>query len=70
MTIDKDISGFCPTLNKETSIKLTYEIIEKAGKMPDYVQVGADCEYASFGHCPIMLECPIRAKAPKVISSD
>lgn len=70
MTIDKTISGFCPTLNRVNFIKLTYEIIEKSGKLPDFVQVGADCEYASFGKCPIMLNCPIRAKAPKVLNSD
>lgn len=70
MTINKTITGFCPTLNRDNSIELTYKIIEKAGKMPDFLQVGADCEYGSYGKCPIRLKCPIRAKAPKVISSD
>lgn len=70
MIINKTISGFCPTLNSENSIKLFYEVIEKSGKSPDFVQVGADCEYASYGNCPIMLNCPIRAKAPKVLSND
>lgn len=70
MKIDKYISGFCPTLNKETSITITYEVIKRAGKTPKLIQVGADCEYASFGNCPIMLKCPIRAKAPEVISND
>lgn len=70
MTINKTISGFCPTLNKNNSIELTYEIIEKSGKSPDFIQVGADCEYASYGNCPIRSECPIRAKAPKLLSSD
>ncbi len=32
MTINKTITGFCPTLNRDNSIELTYEIIEKAGK--------------------------------------
>lgn len=69
MKIDKVVSGFCPTLNSENSIKLTYEIVEKSGKAPEYIQVGADCEHSSYGLCPIMLECPIRAKAPKVINN-
>ncbi len=70
LRICKNISGFCPTLKKENSIELVYEVVEKAGKVSKYVQIGADCEYASYGNCPIMLDCPIRAKAPEVINND
>lgn len=70
MTINKTIFGFCPTLNRDNSIELTYEIIERSGKSTEFVQIEADCEYASYGNCPIRSECPIRAKAPKVLSSD
>lgn len=70
LKIDKTISGFCPTLNADNSITITYEVIEEFGKSPKFIQVGADCECASYGNCPIMTECPIRAKAPKSLSSD
>lgn len=70
MKIDKVVTGFCPTLNTDNSIKLTYEVVVKSEKAPDFIQIGADCKQASLGLCPIMLECPIRAKAPKVMHSD
>lgn len=65
MRISKCFSGFCPTLNREYSIDVFYEEVASFGRPTEYVQVGADCEYASFNQCPNRKECPLRAKAPK-----
>ncbi len=65
---NKTISGFCPTLNKNYSIEVFYEIIQSYGHPPKFVQVGADCEYASYVKCPNREKCPLRVKAPKQVS--
>lgn len=64
--MEKIIKGFCPTLNKDYSIKVEY-----VKSCNSYIQTGADCEYLSydFKRCPIYKECPLRASAPTSIPS-
>ncbi len=63
------ISGFCPTQNKNYSIDVTYLDVSDFQHPHRYIQSLADCVYGSFGNCPIMNECPLRAKAPKEINN-
>lgn len=63
MNISKPIQGYCPTQNKDTIIDVIYSHVRNN----EYLQTGADCEFASYGNCPIMMECPIRQSASKTI---
>ena len=61
------VSGYCPTQDTEYTIEVGYEL---CGNPKKAVQVSAVCDYMAFDSdlCPIFLQCPIRASAPKEIS--
>lgn len=65
----KTISGFCPTLKKNYSINITYIDVSDLQHRNRYIQGMVDCEYGSFGNCPIMNKCPLVAKAPEEINN-
>ena len=62
------VSGFCPTQNKEYCISITYLDVSNFQNPHRYIQGMADCKHGSFGNCPIMKDCPLRAKAPKELN--
>jgi hypothetical protein len=69
MTITRAFSGFCPTLNKDYSIEVGYTDARTLDNPNRYIQGMATCNHYAFsGDCPILMTCPIRAKAPKEIS--
>ena len=64
MKISEPVCGFCPAKNEDTVIDVLYDQVRDH----EYLQVGADCELASYGKCSIMLQCPIRKSAPKTLN--
>lgn len=63
MTFSNPTPGYCPVQKEETVVDVIYSHV----RSNEYLQTGADCEFASFGNCPMMLDCPIRKSTPKTI---
>lgn len=64
---DKTISlnGFCPVQQKDYSITVGYNVINKNEYPKRYLQCGASCEfYMNQNGCEHSSDCPIREKAP------
>lgn len=56
------VSGYCPIQKCNYMIDVVYQSYGTNGQ---FLQTGADCEYASFNGCSMQLSCPLRASTPK-----
>ena len=52
------MNGFCPTVNTETRIKVTYKKITMLGDPNEYATIcNIDCP--DMEECPDVLKCPV-----------
>jgi hypothetical protein len=66
--ITRMFEGFCPTLNKNYSVEVEYIDARSFDHPNKFIQGLGTCEHHGLFRCPIVSECPIRAKAPKEIN--
>lgn len=63
----KRVYGFCPTQNKDYSIRVNYINVSTTERF-EYAKGIASCDYTSCGNDCDLPRCPIASNAPESIS--